>query len=122
MCTQSKLKPHYVYVIQCKNPSKYYVGSTYRRWGARIQEHIDGYGSAWTKKYGFGRVVKRIPCALNDLDRLEKQVWCFYARYVCGPQNVRGGDCTVLQEPIPDYLLPIEFGGSRICDWGEGVP
>ena len=118
----SKLKNDFVYVIRCKDPNKYYVGSTYRHWGVRVQEHKDGYGSRFTKKYGFGRIIKRIPCALADLGRLENQIWLYYARYVCGPKNVRGGDVTVLEEPIPDWLLPIEFGGTRIVDWGEGVP
>ena len=78
-------KNDFVYVIRCKDPSKYYVGSTYRHWGARVQEHKDGYGSRFTKKYGFGRIIKRIPCALADLGRLENQIWLYYARYVCGP-------------------------------------
>ena len=114
--------PNYVYIIQCKDPTKYYIGSTYRSWGARLQEHKDGYGSAFTRKYGFGKLVKRIECPLLKLQELENQLWMYYARHVCGPENVRGGDVTIGTEPLPAWLLPEEFGGERIVDWGVNVP
>ncbi len=43
-----------------------------------------------------------------------------YARRF-GPTHVRGGDVTIVRprdDEIPDWLLPEEFGGTRIVDWG----
>ena len=39
-----------------------------------------------------------------------------YAR-IYGPENVRGGDVTILG-PIPGWALPQEFGGDRRVNWG----
>ena len=53
--------------------------------------------------------------------RLENELWMHYARHVCGPENVRGGDvtyCGYLGEPLPAWVLPQEFGGDRIVYWG----
>ena len=39
-----------------------------------------------------------------------------------GPSGSAGGDVTIVQrygnDSIPDYLLPEEFGGTRIVNWG----
>ena len=43
-------------------------------------------------------------------------VWMHYAR-IYGPENVRGGDVTIMG-PIPPRLLPQEFGGDRRVNWG----
>ena len=48
--------------------------------------------------------------------RRENALWMHYARHVCGPENVRGGDI-VHTGPIPNWSLPEEFGGARRCDW-----
>ena len=39
-----------------------------------------------------------------------------------GPENVRGGDVTYVDfkcesDTVPDWLLPIEFGGQRLVRW-----
>ena len=50
------------------------------------------------------------------MSQLENEVWMHYAR-IYGPENVRGGDVTIMG-PIPPRLLPQEFGGDRRVDWG----
>lgn len=37
-----------LYVLECTN-GKYYVGVTLRTLDYRINEHLTGYGSEWTK-------------------------------------------------------------------------
>ena len=53
---------------------------------------------------------------------MENDMWMYYARHVCGPERVRGGDVTIVQrhnnDSIPTWLLPEEFGGTRRVDWG----
>ena len=52
-------------------------------------------------------------------------MWMYYARHVCGPERVRGGDVTIVQrhnnDSIPTWLLPEEFGGTRRVNWGVSV-
>ena len=43
-----------------------------------------------------------------------------YAR-IYGPERVRGGDVTFVHattDELPDWVLPQEFGGSRVVSWG----
>ena len=39
-----------IYILKLNN-NKYYVGKTNRTVNDRYQEHLDGNGSIWTKKY-----------------------------------------------------------------------
>jgi predicted GIY-YIG superfamily endonuclease len=39
-----------IYILKL-NDNKYYVGKTNKIVNERYQEHIDGVGSFWTKKY-----------------------------------------------------------------------
>jgi len=60
---------------------------------------------------------------LGKASSLENDVWMHFARRY-GPENVRGGDVTIVQrdtDEIPNWLLPEEFGGDRIVDWGLQV-
>ena len=52
--------------------------------------------------------------------RWENAAWMYFAR-LYGPENVRGGDVTILGKITP-RLLPKEFGGERNVDWGDDVP
>ena len=110
----------YVYVIKCRARNKYYVGSTFRTFYKRMDEHKEHH-CRWTTRHGFGRVLHRIPCDREQLSQRENEVWMHFARHVCGPENVRGGDvtyCGYLGEPLPAWVLPQEFGGDRIVHWG----
>ena len=46
-----------IYVVECRTPNHFYVGSTYRELYARIKEHEDDYGCLWTRRHGFRRMV-----------------------------------------------------------------
>ena len=39
-----------IYVIECKTPRFWYVGSTFRELFDRIAEHENSYGSLWTRR------------------------------------------------------------------------
>lgn len=74
-----------VYVIQLID-NKYYVGRT-NNLDRRIEEHKNGYGSEWTKKYQFIKLLKSINT--NDLFIEDKYVKMYMNKY--GINNVRGG-------------------------------
>ena len=112
--------PCTLYVVKCKTPGRYYVGTTYRNKFTRFAEHFAGYGCKWTKRHGCARIIKSFTVPLATASSLENDVWMYLAR-LHGPENVRGGDVTIVQrgtDSIPDWLMPKEFGGNRIVDWG----
>ena len=108
--------PCTLYVIRCKTPRHFYVGTTLRRKCVRYQEHKDGYGSRWTARHGCRNTVTRFTVECSRSAQKENEVWMHYAR-IYGPENVRGGDVTILG-PIPGWALPQEFGGARRVNWG----
>ncbi len=112
--------PCTLYIIECRTPRHWYVGTTYREARHRFAEHRAGYGCKWTRKHGFKKVSKAFRVPLHGASALENDVWMHLARQY-GPNNVRGGDVTIVHEhtdEIPDWCLPREFGGSRVVDWG----
>ena len=46
-----------VYVVQCKTPGYFYVGSTTRLPYMREAEHRNGWGAHWTTRHGFKRML-----------------------------------------------------------------
>ncbi len=67
--------------------NKYYIGKT-RNVNFRINEHFNGIGSAWTKKYEPIKVLKIFKnCSIFDEDKYTK---IYMAKY--GIDNVRGGN------------------------------
>jgi hypothetical protein len=75
-----------IYILKLNN-SKYYVGKTNRSVNERYQEHLEGIGSFWTKKYKPLSVVKQIENSSPfDEDRYVKEYMAIY-----GIENVRGG-------------------------------
>jgi len=46
-----------VYVVECKTPGYFYVGSTLRLPYLRTNEHRAGEGCQWTMRHGFKRMV-----------------------------------------------------------------
>ena len=112
--------PCTLYVIRCQTPNKWYVGSTYRQKHKRFDEHRAGYGSKWTARHGFKGVHRSLTIPIHKKGEYENDLWMHYAR-LYGPENVRGGDVTICAkgtDAIPPWLLPQEFGGERIVDWG----
>ena len=108
--------PCTLYVIRCKTPRHFYIGTTLRRARVRYQEHKDGYGSRWTARHGYRRLDRSFTVPRSRASQIENEVWMHYAR-IYGPENGRGGDVTILG-PIPGWALPQEFGGDRRVDWG----
>ena len=74
-----------IYVLACAW-GKFYVGKTEKEVSTRLQEHLAGEGSAWTKLNPVHSVVETLPDApfLEDAKTLE------YMR-THGVDNVRGG-------------------------------
>ena len=112
--------PCTLYVIECVTPKTFYVGTTYRDKRKRYREHFDGDGCKWTTRHGAKRVVASWSVGLGEASQIENEVWMHYAR-IYGPERVRGGDVTFVHattDELPDWVLPQEFGGSRVVSWG----
>ena len=112
--------PCTLYVVQCRTPRTWYVGTTLREKYKRFEEHFDGSGCKWTMRHGCRRVALSFPVSVAEASRLENEVWMHYAR-IYGPERVRGGDVTIVRrhdDSIPDWCLPEEFGGNRRVNWG----
>jgi predicted GIY-YIG superfamily endonuclease len=74
-----------IYILRLKN-NKYYVGKS-EDVVNRYQQHMSGYGSAWTKKYKPISLEKTIKNASPfDEDKITKE---YMSKY--GIENVRGG-------------------------------
>lgn len=104
-----------VYVIQCKKPGYFYVGSTSRLPYLRVAEHREGWGAKWTTKHGFKRLVLMLIVPQSLCTKLEDDltVW-LQCRY--GWRFVRGGNRTATCEkkmqrwlhPCFEGLLPTD--------------
>jgi predicted GIY-YIG superfamily endonuclease len=87
-----------IYALECEN-GKYYVGRTIRPMSERFDEHVEGKGSEWTKKYCPIKVIDI--CDVKgqlDEDIKTKELMMKY-----GVENVRGG--SYVQIVLPDYKL-----------------
>ena len=115
------LYPVTLYVIQCKTPRTYYVGTTYRRAQSRYREHFEGWGCKWTERHGAKRVVSSFRVPNENASQMENEVWMHLAR-IYGPERVRGGDVTMVKpngdDSLDAWVLPQEFGGTRVVHWG----
>jgi len=75
----------FIYILQLEQ-GKYYIGKTTQP-SFRIENHFQGNGSSWTKKYNPIHVLEMIPnCDSYDED---KHTIRYMEKY--GIQNVRGG-------------------------------
>ena len=75
-----------IYILKL-NDNKYYIGKTNRTVKERYQEHLEGIGSFWTKKYKPLSIIKQIENSSPfDEDRYVKEYMAIY-----GIDNVRGG-------------------------------
>ena len=73
-----------IYVLELVN-SKYYVGQT-NDLEARLQEHRDGRGAAWTSLHPM------VKCLFTfDSNEISEQQVTEMMMTILGPQNVRGG-------------------------------
>jgi predicted GIY-YIG superfamily endonuclease len=115
-----------VYVVRCKTPGHFYVGSTTRLPYIREMEHREGYGSHWTRKHGFDEMVFMVLVPPAACERLEDAltVW-LQCRY--GFRFVRGGKRTATSEkklrrwlhPCMKTLLPTDVLPLHARPMGE---
>ena len=101
-----------VYVVQCKTPGYFYVGSTSRLPYLREQEHKDGWGCEWTKKHGFVRTVLMMlvpqPMCKQLEDALTVWLQCRYGyRYVRG-----GGPHRDMRKEVAKVDAPLLEGST----------
>ena len=96
-----------VYVIECRTPDHFYVGTTLREMFVRQREHEAGYGSRWTHRHGVKRVMfdQIVPTGTsgtleNDLTK--------HLMSVFGWGRVRGGDYVFVRCQSRDWL-PLAF-------------
>lgn len=120
----------YVYVLQLSE-GKWYVGLTHRSVKARFKEHMEGKGSAWTKKYKpikIHKIISKKQYSIIDYNTENRFTREYMEEY--GIENVRGGIYTslTLQEELQRYLeLTIEsqerwyngkfMGDDEECDF-----
>ena len=108
-----------VYVVRCKTPGYFYVGSTTRLPYLREAEHREGWGSQFTIKHGFEKMLFMLVVPQAICKQLEDDltVW-LQCRY--GWRFVRGGDRTAtcekklqkwlhpcMKKLLPTHVLPL---------------
>lgn len=82
--------PYVVYILECKTRDHYYVGKTKDAFN-RINQHIDGRGSSFTKGYGVHDLVGFFRCySEKQTNRLEENL-AKALLSVFGQENVNGG-------------------------------
>ena len=109
-------KPCYLYALACNTPNHFYIGTTVRMWGVRLDEHREGRCCKWTHKHGFRRVLWYREIDPAKQFTLEDEVTLWYMRRY-GWEGVRGGNFVnavdIDSEWFYPFWLPIEFGGKQ---------
>ena len=97
-----------IYILRLRD-GRYYVGKT-DNITKRFQQHVKGYGSAWTKKYAPIEIARRIEGASPyDEDRYVKEYMGIY-----GIQNVRGGSYVQMNlTDAQEASLKMEIRGAN---------
>jgi GIY-YIG catalytic domain-containing protein/zinc knuckle protein len=100
-----------IYILKCED-EKYYVGKT-EKISNRIQDHIDGNGSEWTKQYKPLDIVEQIHNC-DDFDE-DKYTLRYMSDY--GIDNVRGGSFStiVLDDETKTYINRMIRGSTDRC-------
>src|SRR6266446_5937610 len=90
--TNHKRKKYDVYVLECEQ-GKYYVGKT-TNIEKRINDHLNGNGSQWTKTYKPKPEPIKVykDCSAFDEDKYTIEMMSIY-----GIDNVRGGTFTQMK-------------------------
>ena len=105
----------YCYILKLIE-NKWYVGTCVDLQD-RINDHRQRRSCRWTRRYPMIKVTNRFYVSNADCTQIENETYMWAARQY-GHENVRGGDVVCLQEPVPAWCLPEEFGGDRIVSWG----
>ncbi len=97
-----------IYVLRLEG-GKYYVGKTANP-TKRIEEHFDGNGSAWTRKYKPVSIVeKRVNVSSFEEDKYTKE---YMSKY--GIDNVRGGSYAQINlDQVQKEALTRELRGAE---------
>lgn len=108
-----------LYVLKLKQ-GRYYVGSTERDVNIRIQEHIDGQGPWFTKKFEVKECIYTGPCLTNfDEDNMTEAL--MFALGSKGVELVRGGSySTFTISDIQRNTLQRKFDHCRNACLGCG--
>jgi hypothetical protein len=100
-----------IYILQLEK-GKYYIGKSENVMN-RYNQHINGYGSAWTKKYKPLSIVKTIVNSSSfDEDKITKEYMSAY-----GIDNVRGGSYVEIElsEFQKDAIKMEIWGAKDLC-------
>ena len=99
-----------IYVLRLEE-GKYYVGKSYDP-VKRCEEHLNGDGSTWTRKYkprGLEKIIQHV--SPLEEDKITKEYMIKY-----GIDNVRGGSyCTEYLSSEQRRLLQREIWGASDC-------
>ena len=94
-----------VYVVECETPNHFYVGSTVREMFKRQHEHEAGYGSLWTRKHGFKRMMFNRLVPVGTSERLEDDL-TKHLMSIYGWGQVRGGKYVFVRSFRTEWLPP----------------
>ena len=99
-----------IYILKLQG-GRYYVGKSENPM-KRYQEHVEGRGSAWTKKYKPLSVLKIIPNASPfDEDKYTKEYMATH-----GIDKVRGGSYVSIElDEVQEEALVREIWGAKDC-------
>lgn len=96
-----------IYVLELQY-GKVYVGKT-KDLDARYNQHVDGQGSAWTKKYKVLGLIESLTGSKFDEDKVVKEYMSEY-----GIDNVRGGSyITIVLDEMSMAFLEKEINASN---------
>ncbi len=100
-----------LYILRLKQ-GKYYIGTTNKDVTDRLQEHMSGRGSAWTKKYKVLKLEKTI----DNCDKYDEDKWTKIYMDRHGIENVRGGsycEMTLKSESISCISREVNHANDR---------
>jgi predicted GIY-YIG superfamily endonuclease len=98
----------FIYILKLKN-NKYYIGKT-QNVENRYEQHLNGNGSSWTKKYKPISIIKQIKSTSQfDEDKYVKE---YMSKY--GIENVRGGTYSSIElDEVSLFQLQKELWHSK---------
>ena len=100
-----------LYILRLKE-GKYYIGTTNKDVTDRLQEHMSGRGSAWTRKYKVLKLEKTI----EHCDKYDEDKWTKIYMDRHGITNVRGGsycEMNLKQESISSISREVTHANDR---------
>ena len=100
-----------LYILQLKD-GKYYIGTTKKDVTDRLQEHMSGRGSSWTRKYKVLKLEKTI----ENCDKYDEDKWTKIYMDRHGIINVRGGsycEMNLTRESINSISREVNHANDR---------